>query len=74
MAAFSSDPFHPDRLRCETCGQVVAVLPEGCRAPSYALTASLAGVLWPDLAEDVANHAGSCPGVRQGVVRVRIVG
>jgi hypothetical protein len=61
MPLYLTDPPYPDRLRCESCGETVAALPDNGEPPPRALTAGQAAHLWPQLAEDVAGHEAARP-------------
>jgi hypothetical protein len=62
MSIYAIDSLHPDRLRCETCAAVVAVLPDDGEAPEGGLTVGQVAAFWPQLGGDVRRHEGRCPG------------
>jgi hypothetical protein len=57
---FAIDPLHPDRLRCETCGETVATVPDAGPAELRSLTADQAVREWPDLANTIRQHDVLC--------------
>jgi hypothetical protein len=56
MPTFSTDSLHPDRLRCDDCGETVCVADE----PATGLTAQQAAIRWPDRAEAIREHQVIC--------------
>jgi hypothetical protein len=61
---FSADPTHPDRLRCDACGEPVGAI-DPCAEPAgdpppLGLTVYQAVRRWPELAEAIRRHEALC--------------
>jgi hypothetical protein len=57
------DSLHPDRLRCDHCGQLLGPvdLAGEDRAALVSLTEDQVVHRWPELAADVGLHEYACP-------------
>jgi hypothetical protein len=58
---YSIASLHPDRLRCETCGETVGMIGDaGPAEPLGSLTADQAVREWPELANAIREHDVLC--------------
>jgi hypothetical protein len=60
---FTLDSLHPDRLRCDHCGQFFGPVDTAAEDPEALvdLTEDQVAHRWPHLAADVALHDYTCP-------------
>jgi hypothetical protein len=60
VPTYSQDPFHPDRLRCDRCGQPVAGVGGKEFPAALHLTAKPVREYFPEVAGDVGLHEAVC--------------